>query len=248
MTAPAIRVLIGDDHRIVREGLKQVLADPSNAAPGAPDIQVVAEATQGHEVLQQARHMGGAQGLDVVLLDIAMPGGDGLEVLQSLRRDWPALPVLMLSTYPERQYAVRCLQMGAAGYLHKSADPDDMVAAVRKVAAGGRFVTDATAQALAALVGRTATVRSAGGGSAGAVSQAASAGAARGGSSLGGADAIASLSHREHQVFRLLTAGHSVGEIGAQLGLASNTVSTYRARILEKTGARNDVELALLAR
>ena len=160
----------------------------------------------------------GALGVDLVLLDIAMPGMDGLEVLQALRKAWPALPVLMLSTYPERQYAVRCIQMGAAGYLHKSADPDDMVAAVRKVAAGGRYLTEATAQALAGAVERTGVVR-----------------AAQQGAPAG----VDALSYREHQVFRLLTAGQSVSEIGAQLKLAPNTVSTYRARILEKTGARN---------
>ncbi|MCE1190599.1 MAG: response regulator transcription factor [Acidovorax sp.] len=222
-----VRVLIGDDHRIVREGLKQVLADPAN---GAPEIVVAAEATEGAEVLAQVERLlgaGGALQLDVVLLDIAMPGMDGLEVLQALRRAWPGLPVLMLSTYPERQYAVRCIQMGAAGYLHKSADPDDMVAAVRKVAAGGRYLTEATASALAGAVQRTGVVRIA---------------------PRGQPPGIEALSHREHQVFRLLTAGHSVSEIGAQLKLAPNTVSTYRARILEKTGARNDVELALLAR
>jgi len=156
-----------------------------------------------------------------------MPGMDGLEVLQALRKAWPALPVLMLSTYPERQYAVRCIQMGAAGYLHKSADPDDMVAAVRKVAAGGRYLTEATAQALAGALERTGVVRTA---------------------QQGTPAGVDALSYREHQVFRLLTAGQSVSEIGAQLKLAPNTVSTYRARILEKTGARNDVELALLAR
>ncbi|MBU0829036.1 MAG: response regulator transcription factor [Gammaproteobacteria bacterium] len=219
-----VRVLIGDDHRIVREGLKQVLGDPAN---GLPDIAVVAEATQGAEVLDQVAALAGAQGLDLVLLDIAMPGTDGLEVLQALRKAWPALPVLMLSTYPERQYAVRCIQMGAAGYLHKSADPDDMVAAVRKAAAGGRYLTEATALALAGAVERTGVVR-----------------AAQTGMTVG----LDALSYREHQVFRLLTAGQSVSEIGAQLKLAPNTVSTYRARILEKTGARNDVELALLAR
>ena len=220
----AIRVLLGDDHRIVREGLKQVLADPAN---GPPEIVVAGEATQGQEVLSEVAQRGGTQGLDVVLLDIAMPGMDGLEVLQALRTAWPALPVLMLSTYPERQYAVRCIQMGAAGYLHKSADPDDMVAAVRKVAAGERYLTETTAQALAGAVERTGVVR-----------------AVQPGLPVG----VEALSYREHQVFRLLTAGHSVSEIGAQLKLAPNTVSTYRARSLEKTGARNDVELALLAR
>ncbi len=205
-----IRVLIGDDHRIVREGIKQVLAD-------AQEVCVAAEAQSGPEVLDQVAVLGGPLGLDLVLLDIALPGIDGLEVLQQLRKRWPALPVLMLSTYPESQYAARCIKLGSGGYLNKSADPDRMLEAVREVAAGGRYLSADTAQALAAAV--------------------ASAG-------VGG---VESLSHREHQVFRLLTAGCTVGEIGAQLKLASNTVSTYRARILEKTGAKNDVELALLA-
>jgi DNA-binding NarL/FixJ family response regulator len=162
------------------------------------------------------RQLGGSKGFDLVLLDIAMPGADGLEVLQTLRHEYPALPVLMLSTYPEKQYAVRCIKLGAGGYLNKSAAPDDMVAAIRKVAAGGVYVTPATAEALATALGS-------------------------------GAGTVENLSHREYQVFRLLTAGQTVSEIGAQLKLASNTVSTYRARILEKTGTKNDVELALWA-
>ena len=219
-----IKILMGDDHRIVREGLKQVLAD-------APDVCVVSEAQTGLEVLSQVQALGGAAGLDLVLLDIAMPGIDGLEVLQTLRREHPGLPVLMLSTYPENQYAVRCIRLGAGGYLNKSADPDDMVAAVRTVAAGGLYVTPATAQALAAAVGGAASRSVVGVGR---------------GIGIGplGVDA---LSHREDQVFRLLTAGQTVSEIGAQLKLAPNTVSTYRARILEKTGTKNDVELALYA-
>ncbi len=205
-----IRVLICDDHRIVREGIKQVLAD-------APEVEVLAEAQTGPQVIERVQELGGA--LDVVLLDVALPERDGLDVLQELRKSWPALPVLVLSTYPERQYAVRCIQLGAAGYLNKSADPDDMVAAVRKVAAGGVFVTPVTAEALATALGAKA----------------------------GGKQGTHALSHREHQVFRLLILGHSVGEIGAQLKLAPNTVSTYRARILEKTATKNDVELALYA-
>ncbi len=206
-----LRVLIGDDHRIVREGLKQILTD-------APDVQVVAEAQTGTEVLSLVNTLLGPQGLDVVLLDIAMPGLDGLDVLQALKREHPRLPVLMLSTYPEKQYAVRCIRLGACGYLNKSADPDDMLAAVRKIASGGVFLSQATAEALAAAVGNA--------------------------SAQTGPEA---LSHREHQVYRLLTQGRTVSEIGAQLGLAPNTVSTYRARILEKTGTKNDVELALYA-
>ena len=211
MAEPApIRILLADDHRIVREGLKQVLAD-------APEIAVQAECTHGAEVLTEVAAAGGHLGIDLVLLDIAMPGMDGLEVLQALRQAWPQLPVLMLSTYPERQFAVRCIKLGAGGYLNKGADPDDMISAVRKVAGGGLHVTPEAAEALAR---------------------------AAGAAGRGGAEA---LSHREHQVFRLLTLGHSVSEIGAQLRLAPNTVSTYRARILEKTGAKNDVELALYA-
>lgn len=206
-----IRLLIGDDHRIVREGLKQVLAE-------APDVHVLAEAATGPDVLAQVAALGGSHGLDLVLLDIALPGCDGLDVLQQLKQQHPALPVLMLSTYPERQYAVHCIKQGAAGYLNKSADPDDMLAAVRKAAAGGIYVTANTAEALAQAV-----------------------------SSKTAKTGTEALSHREHQVFRLLILGHSVGEIGAQLKLAPNTVSTYRSRILEKTGTKNDVELALYA-
>jgi DNA-binding NarL/FixJ family response regulator len=211
VTTDTIRVLIGDDHRIVREGLKQILADAS-------DVQVVAEAQSGPEVLDQVAALQGRTGLDLVLLDIALPGIDGLDVLQALKREHPKLPVLMLSTYPEKQYAVRCIKLGASGYLNKSADPDDMLAAVRKVAAGGVFLTPTTAEALAAAVGQS-----------------------------GAQAGPEALSHREHQVYRLLTQGQTVSEIGAQLGLAPNTVSTYRARILEKTGTKNDVELALYA-
>lgn len=206
-----VKILIGDDHRIVREGLKQVLAD-------APEIEVAAEAETGPEVLQRVEALGGHEGLGAVLLDIALPERDGMDVLQALKKSWPLLPVLMLSTYPEKQYAVRCIKLGAAGYLNKSAHPDDMIAAVRKVAAGGMYVSAVAAEALASAVG-----------------------------SSGSRSGTEALSHREHQVFRLLTAGKSVGEIGAQLGLASNTVSTYRLRILEKTGTKNDVELALYA-
>jgi two-component system, NarL family, invasion response regulator UvrY len=204
-----IRILIGDDHRIVRAGLKQVLAE-------SPDMSVVAEAATGPQVLEQVQLHNSLEGLDLVLLDIALPGMDGLEVLQQLRKEHPGLPVLMLSTYPESQYAVRCIRLGAGGYLNKSADPDDMLAAVRQVASGGRYLSHATAEALANAISPVGV-------------------------------GLQSLSHREHQVYRLLIAGQTVTQIGAQLGLAPNTVSTYRARILEKTGAKNDIELALLA-
>ncbi|OWQ49096.1 DNA-binding response regulator [Roseateles noduli] len=211
-----IRVLICDDHRIVREGIKQILAEAS-------DLRVMGEAANGPEAIQQVR-AGAASGSgpDVVLLDIAMPQRDGLDILKALRSEFPRLPVLMLSTYPDRQYAVRSLKLGAAGYLNKSADSEQMIDAVRTVAKGRRFITPSVAEHLAAAIGD-------------------------GFAADDGVPLHEVLSHREHQVFQMLVAGRSVGEIAEQLVLSSNTVSTYRARILEKTGVRNDVELTLFA-
>jgi DNA-binding NarL/FixJ family response regulator len=208
-----IRVLVCDDHLIVRQGIKQVLAD-------APDIDVAGEAANGPDALARVR----AGGIDVVLLDIAMPQRDGLDVLKALKADTPRLPVLMLSTYPDRQYAVRSLKLGAAGYLNKSADSEQLIDAIRRVAQGKLFITPGVAELMA--------------------EQLVPAGSR---SAPPAAPLHERLSHREYQVFRLLAAGRSVGEIAEQLVLSSNTVSTYRARILEKTGVRNDVELALYA-
>ncbi|ANH68074.1 response regulator transcription factor [Mitsuaria sp. 7] len=211
-----IRVLICDDHRIVREGIKQILAEAS-------DLRVMGEAANGPEAIQQVRAGAAAgAGPDVVLLDIAMPQRDGLDILKALRSEFPKLPVLMLSTYPDRQYAVRSLKLGAAGYLNKSADSEQMIDAVRTVARGRRFITPSVAEHLAAAIGDGVAADD-------------------------GVPLHEVLSHREHQVFQMLVAGRSVGEIAEQLVLSSNTVSTYRARILEKTGVRNDVELTLFA-
>ena len=206
-----ISVLICDDHLIVRQGIKQILAD-------AEDIDLAGEAEDGPQALQRVR----LGGIDVVLMDIAMPYRDGLDVLRQLKSEFPKVPVLMLSTYPDKQYAVRSLKLGAAGYLNKSADSQQMTSAIRKVAAGGLFITPTVAEHLASSIG------------------------------AGQAKAVEAplherLSHREYQVFRLLATGRTVSEIAEQLVLSSNTVSTYRARVLEKTGARNDVELALYA-
>jgi DNA-binding NarL/FixJ family response regulator len=210
----SIRVMLVDDHLIVRQGLRQVLAD-------AEGLQVVAEAADGVQAMQIIRQRmdDPAQGLDVVMLDIAMPGRDGLEVLKQIKAEVPALAVLMLSTYPDKQFAVRCLRAGAAGYLNKSADPDEMVMALRKAAAGGVYLSASVADVLATSISEV----------------------------VQGKPAHETLSRREHQVFLLLAEGRSVGQIAEWLRLSSNTVSTYRARVLEKTGTRNDVELALYA-
>ena len=200
-----IRVLLCDDHRIVREGLKQILADTD-------DIEVAGECADGPQALAQAAILA----IDLVLLDIALPLRDGLDVLRQLKQDLPRLPVLMLSTYPEKQYAARCFRLGAAGYLNKSADPEVLIAAIRKIAAGGVHVSAAMAESMVAELGAQSTKKP-----------------------------HEMLSHREYQVFRLIAAGQSVKEIAAQLALSPTTVATYRSRILEKTGAVNDVGIAL---
>jgi two-component system invasion response regulator UvrY len=209
-----IKVLLVDDHLIVRQGLRQVLSDVDG-------LCVVADAPDGTDAIRLVRlcldPLDGT-GLDVVLLDIALPGRDGLDVLKQLKAEFPKLAVLMLSTYPDKQFAVRCLRLGASGYLNKSADPDEIVMALRKAATGGIYLTASVAEALATSI-----------------------------SEVRGKSAHEALSTREHQVFRLLAEGQSVGQIALQLSLSPNTVSTYRARILEKTGTRNDVELALYA-
>lgn len=201
-----MRVLICDDHAVVRRGLREVLAD-------APDVEA-AEAASGAQAITLAR----AQGFDLVLLDIAMPDRDGLDVLRQFRSEFPGLPVLVLSTYPDKQYAVTCFRLGAAGYLNKGANLDLLMEAARKIAGGGLFVTAAQAELLAS--------------------------SAR--SHLAG-DGDTALSRREQQVFRLIAEGMSVGKIAERLSISPNTVSTYRTRICEKTGASNDVEIALFA-
>ncbi len=202
-----IRILLCDDHRVVREGVKQILAD-------AGDIEVAGECADGPEVIKQA----GILAIDLVLLDIALPVQDGLEVLRQIKQQMPRLPVLMLSTYPEKQYATRCYRLGASGYLTKSADADQLVLVIRKVADGGLYINSSMAEALAVDMGRH----------------------------------IArlpheTLSHREYQVFQAIASGMSVKEIADKLDLSPNTISTYRTRIMEKTGATNDVGIAMYA-
>ena len=202
-----IRVVIADDHTIVREGLKQVLS-------AAPDLTIVAEAQNGHEVLQRARELE----FDVLLLDMSMPGKSGIELIKQVRAEKPKLRILVLSMHQEQQYAVRAIKAGASGYLTKESASAQLVSAIRKVAGGGAFITDAVAQQLA-LGAMPQTDR----------------------------PPHQLLSDREFQVFRLLVAGRTVSEIAEQLNLSVKTVSTHKARIMQKMNMSNPTELVRYA-
>lgn len=202
-----INVLICDDHALIRQGLRQILAD-------VDDLHVAAEAVDGPSAVRRVRE----GGIDVVLLDIALPHRDGLDVLKQLQDEHPKLPVLILSTYPEKQYAVRCLKLGAVGYLNKGTDQDQLVSAIRKVMQGGIYVSSAIAESLAAALRRDADRAP-----------------------------HETLSDREYQVFALIAAGNTLTHIARNLNLSLTTVSTYRSRILDKISVKNDVELALYA-
>jgi two-component system invasion response regulator UvrY len=202
-----IQVTIADDHPIVRQGVQQILS-------GTEDISVAAEATDGHQLLAQMS----AHPCDIVLLDLSMPGGDGLDVLQALRREWPATPVLVLTMHSEDQFAIRCLRLGARGFLTKDSAPGELVTAIRKIVGGGRYISPAVAERLAAHLGpgpeRPPHER---------------------------------LSDREYQVLRLIACGKSTREIAAMLSLSGKTVGTYRTRILEKMDMHSAAELTAYA-
>ena len=202
-----IRVLVADDHALVRAGLKQILGMTG-------EIEVVGEACNGQEVMAEARRAP----CDIVLLDIGMPGRSGLDVLKQLRVEHPDVAVLMLTMYPEEQYAVRALRAGAAGYLTKDSGPEELVSAVRKVAGGGRYVSMRTAESLAFEVqGRFRQ------------------------------SPHESLSDRELQVLCMIARGKTVKEVAEELTLSPKTVSTYRARVLAKLNLRNNSEIAYYA-
>lgn len=198
-----IRILVADDHAVVREGLKRILS-------GVADIVVAGEACDGHQALEQAR-----QGdYDLLLLDIAMPRMNGLDVLKQLKAEGSRLPILMLSMYPEEQYAIRTLKAGAAGYLTKESAPEELIAAVRKVSKGGKYVTVSLAEKLTAYL-----------------------------SPASEKPAHELLSDREYQVFLMLASGKTVSEIANELSLSVKTISTNRARILSKMGMTSNAEL-----
>ncbi len=202
-----MKILIADDHFVLRQGLKQILAD------GFKKVEF-GEAGNTQETLDKLA----TKNWDILILDISMPGRSGLEVLRDAREHYPRLSILVLSSAPEDQLAVRVLKAGAAGYLNKQAAPDQLVEAVRKVVAGGRYVSTHLAEKLAAELGRAEK------------------------------PAHEMLSDREFQVMQMLSAGQSLKEIADELSLSVKTISTFRGRILEKLKLENNVELAHYAR
>jgi len=198
-----IRVLICDDHAIVRQGLKQVIAETS-------DIRGVAEAGGYPEVMKPLRD----GGIDLLLLDISLPGKNGIEILKLVKKEFPKLPVLILSMYPEDQYAVRAIRAGAGGYLTKQSAADQLVTAIRRVVTGRKYITPELAEALANTLGRDVS-----------------------------AAPHASLSDREYQTMCLIASGKALSQIAVELSLSAKTVSVYRARLLEKMGLANNAEI-----
>ncbi|MCH8541430.1 MAG: response regulator transcription factor [Opitutales bacterium] len=198
-----MRILMVDDHAIARKGLRSILENGFKQA-------TFGEAENSTEALQKIQN----HEWDLVVLDMSMPGRNGLEVLKEVKAFRPNLPVLVLSMHPEDQYAVRVIKSGAAGYITKDSAPDDLVRAVRKVLAGGRYISRALAEEMAAYI--TLDARK---------------------------PAHEMLSDREFQVLLLIASGRTVSEIGVELSLSVKTISTYRARILEKMAMRTNAEL-----
>ncbi|MDA8093451.1 MAG: response regulator transcription factor [Betaproteobacteria bacterium] len=201
-----IRVLIVDDHAIVRKGLAQALSE-------TVDLVAAGEADNAAHAADQVR----TGDWDVVLMDVSMPGRSGVDLLKQIKQEKPALPVLMLSMYPEDQYAVQLLKLGASGYLTKDSSPEELVTAIRTVAAGRRYIRASVAELLVEEMTRA------------------------------GAEPHETLSQREDQIFRLLASGQPVSQIAEGLFLSVKTVSTYRTRVLEKMGLKNNAELTLYA-
>jgi two-component system invasion response regulator UvrY len=203
-----IRVLLADDHIIVRGGLRRILEESG-------DMEVVAEASEGREAIQKIHQIKP----DVAVVDISMPGLDGLEVISQARHYYPKLPILILTMHEEEQYVVRAIAAGANGYITKRSAPEQLVKAVRKVYAGGRYLSDIAAESLAQHM----------------------AGGKRHTSPLD------TLSNREIQVLRHLALGRTVKEIAQAYNLSPNTVHTYRLRLLKKLNLRNNSEISRFA-
>ncbi len=198
-----IKILIADDHGIVRRGLVQVISD-------TPDMLVVAEAENGNELLTKIKKLK----IDIVVMDLDMPEKSGWDVIVQLKIDFPKIPVIILSVYPEEDYALKFFKAGASGYLNKTSAPEQLVEAIRKVTRGGKFISPSLAEKIAFDLGlddnRTPHDK---------------------------------LSHREFQVFHMIASGKSVKEIAEELSLSVPTISTHRSHILEKMGISSTAEL-----
>ncbi len=203
-----IKILLADDHSIVRAGLRRIVEESG-------DMEVIAEAADGREAIQQVHK----KVPDVAVIDISMPGLDGLEVISQLRTYYPKLPILILTMHEEGQYVVRAIEAGAMGYITKQSAPEQLVKAIRKVHAGGRYLTDDAAEALALSVAR----------------------------GIHGRSPLDSLSMRELQVLRRLALGHTNREIAKAYHISIKTVDTYRSRLLKKLNLRNNAELSRFA-
>lgn len=203
-----IKVLLADDHSIVRAGLRRIVEESG-------DMEVVAEADDGREAIQLVQKTNP----DVAVVDISMPGLDGLEVIGRLQNLHPKLPILVLTMHEEGQYVVRTIQAGAKGYLTKQSAPEQLVKAIRKIYDGKRYITDEAAESLALRVAKGSNGRS----------------------------PLDSLSMRELQVLRRLAMGHTNREIATAYHISIKTVDTYRARLLKKLGLRNNAELSRFA-
>jgi len=206
MPRETIRILLVDDHVVVRNGVRLMLGSEA-------DIVIQGEAGDAQEALRLARE----HEFDVALVDIALPCMNGLDLLRHLRAEHPRLAVLVLSTYAEEIYAVRALKLGASGYLTKDTPAAALVAAVRKAAAGGKYLSPALAEKLASMIGGTAMV------------------------------SHEALSNRELEVMKMIAAGDSLVKIAETLHLSPNTVTTYRTRILQKMGMSSNAELTRYA-
>ncbi|MCU1350706.1 MAG: two component transcriptional regulator, LuxR family [Acidobacteria bacterium] len=198
-----IRVAIADDHAIVREGLKRIISMTS-------DLAVTGDVASADELLTLLR----TSRFDILVLDLILGTRSGLELLKQIKSELPRLPVLILSMHASSEYALRALRAGAGGYVQKESAPEELVNAIRRVVAGGTYVSSALAERLAMQLARAGTKA-----------------------------AHELLSDRELQVFLLLAAGKSVSEIAGELNLSVKTVSTHRARILEKTGFERNADI-----
>lgn len=203
MTARNLKVLISDDHELIREGLKRILMDSGMASS-------VGEASNAQEALDAARR----EKWDIVILDINLGGRSGMEVLKEIKAEFPHLPVLMLSMYPEEQFALRVLRAGASGYLNKNLAKKVLIEAIQQVLAGGQYISPKVAAELVIAIKQPA-----------------------------GQPLHATLSDREDQVLRQIGVGRTVGEIATLLNLSVKTVSTYRSIVLRKLGMENNAQL-----